>query len=204
MSIINSIIGLKLNPNVTTNNPYTNTGINGTLGNSNPFKGVIINTDTQTETGTTDTGTGTTSQPTDTGQNVTTNPVTVLGEREAVVERVRQSADIDPAAKARIINLSKIRPELTAYDLRVIFATCLYPSAQGLPSPEGYEYFLRLIEKGETVQAALSDTRIYFNADAALTSPSDPTAPDSQDTLITQGRIVTYALIVFVILILVR
>lgn len=130
--------------------------------------------------------------PTDTG-------TTPFVERVQVLERIRSSVDIDPAAKSRILQLAASHPTLTAQDLRVIFATCLYPSAQGLPSPEGYEYFLKLLEKGQDVTTALSDTRLYFKADANLTGdPGDPDAPDSQ----TQGRILTAALFLLAFLII--
>lgn len=151
--------------------------------------------------------TGETGQGTTTGQNTTTDPTTqqppiVQGERETVLERIRQSADLDPAAKIRILKLAQTRTELTAQNLRVIFATCLYPTAQGLPAPEGYEYFLTKLESGQTVEAALSDARLYFKADQNQKSPSDPDTPDSQETANTQGKIIIAAGVAFVLLIL--
>lgn len=187
-------------------NPTTNTGIfldifGGSYGGSyssgvDLSKGIVTTTpETQPPT---NTGSGT-----DTGGTVPANgTVTPNDERLLVLERIRQSSDLDPAAKIRIQKLAASRSELTAQNLRVIFATCLYPSAQGLPAPEGYEYFLTLLEKGQTVEASLSDSRLKFNADKAQSSPSDPNAPDSQETLVTQGRIVVIAIAAFVVLIL--
>lgn len=153
----------------------------------------LIEDTPETETGST-TGTGSI------GTQTSTEP---FNERLQVLERIRSSTDLDPAAKSRILLLAASRPNLTAYDLRVMFATCLYPSAQGLPAPEGYEYFLSLIEKGATVTEALSDARIYFKADAVLTGdPGDPNAPDTQENLISQGRIIAIVLVIFAFLII--
>ncbi len=157
-----------------------------------PDGGTPIGSNTGTGTGT---GTGTEPNP-----DPNTTPFI---ERVQVLERIKSNAELDPSAKARILQLAATQTNLTAYDLRVMLATCLYPSAQGLPAPEGYEYFLTQIEKGKSVTVALSDARTFFNAAAAQTgNPGDPNAPDSQETLITQGTVFTLAIIVFAFLII--
>lgn len=162
--------------------------------NPNLGSGIIVTI--PQEESSTGTGTGTS-----TGTQTQNVPLT---ERERVVERVRTHPDLDPNAKIKILNLAKNRPTLTAQDLRIILATCLYPTAQGLPTPEGYEYFLRQLEKGETVAGALANARTYYEADKAQSSPSDPNAPDSQDDLIKNGKLVMYAIIAVVVLILIN
>ena len=140
----------------------------------------------------------TTGDPITTGDPKPTGTETFI-ERVQVLERIRNSVDLDPSAKSRILLLAASKPSLTAQDLRVMLSTCLYPSAQGLPSPEGYEYFLTLIEKGKSVTAALADSRIYFKADAALTgNAGDPNAPDSQE----QSRILLVGIFIAAFLII--
>lgn len=168
-------------------NPNLGSGTFVTIPQEETGEGIGTETGTGTGIGT---GTGTQAVP--------------LTEREQVIERVRTHSDLDPNAKIKILNLAKNRPTLTAQDLRITLATCLYPTAQGLPNPEGYEYFLRQLEKGETVAGALANARTYYEADKAQSSPSDPNAPDSQDDLIRNGKLVIYALLTLGVLILIN
>lgn len=186
------------------------TGTNGTgtgivdIFNPNLNNGVFV--DLPQDTPGTGTGAGSgTATGSGAGTNTNTPPPNVLmTEREQVIERVRTHPDLDPNAKIKILNLAKNRPSLTAADLRLMLAICLYPTAYGLPAPEGYEYFLKQMEAGETVAGAQTNAQVYFKADEAQSSPSDPTAPDSQDEAAKQGRIIIYALVAFGVLILVN
>lgn len=141
---------------------------------------------------------------TGTGTQNTPNADTIERiERMAAIERVRTHPDLDPSAKSRILALATNRPSLTAYEIRLLLTVCLYPDSQGLPAPEGYEYFLTLVEKGENVAGALSDTRIKFNAAKNQKGQEgDPNAPDSQEEAKKQARIIFISLAIFIFLIL--
>lgn len=177
-----SVLGSKIASFDTVTGTFTGGTITGTF----PIKTFLLTPNTETETA-------------PINQDPPLTQTETFSEKVQVIERIRNSVDLDPSAKSRILLLAASKPNLTSQDLRVIYATCLYPSAQGLPSPEGYEYFLTLIEKGSTVTAALADSRIYFKADAALTgNAGDPTAPDSQQ----QSRVLLVGIFIAAFLII--